>query len=181
MTMTIDDRLRHDLPQIAEAIETTPRPPQPVETSRRTRRLVIGGLIGVATLSGGVAIAASLLQTTPAGTSAEPNGEPAEGVTPSYPTNQRGQTYGDPGNEILPDDYPDLLAVVATNGRHGFVERALLDEATGANVSSPEEAVEWQRRQDEQGGKTIYLPVYESDGNTVVGEFPVTTSRASQP
>jgi len=66
------------------------------------------------------------------------------------------------------DDYPDLLHVEATNGKTGYVDRHLLDELTGANVSSPEEAVEWQRQQDAAGPSVTYIPVYESDGTTLI-------------
>lgn len=58
----------------------------------------------------------------------------------------------------------------ATNGLEGYVYRDELDEATGINMSSPEEALKWQRQ---TAGTTVDLPVYESDGSTLIGEFVI--------
>jgi hypothetical protein len=78
-----------------------------------------------------------------------------------------------------------LLQVQATNGttngRVGYVDRHLLDELTKANVSSPEEAVDWQRQQDAAGPGVILIPVYESDGTTVIGEFPISRTTTIPP
>lgn len=64
----------------------------------------------------------------------------------------------------------------ATNGKEGYVLKATLDEITGANVASPQEAVEWQQRQDAATWNATDLPVYESDGVTQIGVFQVTRS-----
>jgi len=82
--------------------------------------------------------------------------------------NDRGQTYGSSGA----GEEPDLVAVVATNGRQGYVDADELADATGSslNFASPEEALRWQ---DERAVKVVVVPVYLSDGVTRVGDFVV--------
>lgn len=80
--------------------------------------------------------------------------------------NARGETYGVAGD----GPEPDLIAAMATNGRQGYVRRTELDSAAGANPSTPAEALAWQ---DAHAGETFFIPVYESDGETVVGSFRV--------
>ncbi len=88
-----------------------------------------------------------------------------------FGANERGQTYGASGTGT---GEPDLVAVVATNGREGYVDRAELDEATGetaaAGFTSPEDALRWQ---EERAGKIFMIPVYASDGVTKIGVFEV--------
>ncbi|CAM3606843.1 hypothetical protein OCAE111667_17960 [Occultella aeris] len=79
--------------------------------------------------------------------------------------NSSGQTFGTSGG---PQGEPDLIAVIATNGRTGYVSQESLDEASGAHVANPEEVLAWQ---EENAGTIIVLPVYESDGTTQIGEF----------
>ncbi|HWC21262.1 MAG TPA: hypothetical protein VG502_03085 [Flexivirga sp.] len=89
-------------------------------------------------------------------------------------------TYGvtnDRGQE------PDLIAVVATNGKQGYVHAAELD---GPAPTSPAQAQKWSR-QDQ--GHIHSVPVYASDGTTKIGDFDVPgiartgapTSRTQQP
>jgi hypothetical protein len=65
------------------------------------------------------------------------------------------------------------MEVKATNGRLGYVDRALLDELTGANVANPEDALAWMRELTGYSTPTIEIPVYEADGTTQIGVFPV--------
>ena len=92
-----------------------------------------------------------------------------------FPTNAAGLTYGDPGSDVAPEGLPDLVLVQATNGRKGYVLSRVLNEVTGASVSSPAEAVAWQRRQE---GRTasVFIPVYDQTGTVVIGEFEVAAS-----
>lgn len=87
-----------------------------------------------------------------------------------WATNESGQTYGVEN----PNGIPDLIAVVATNGRQGYVHRAELEEADGTaaarEFTSPEDAIRWQ---EERAGKTFTVPVYEADGTTQIGEFVI--------
>lgn len=80
--------------------------------------------------------------------------------------NENGDTYG-----VRNDSgYPDLLAVVATNGRLGYVYNDDLEHATGGDANTPEEALQWQQN---HGNEQQSLPVYKSDGVTQVGEFVI--------
>ncbi|WP_109474327.1 peptidase M56 family protein [Ornithinimicrobium cavernae] len=78
--------------------------------------------------------------------------------------NAKGETYG-VQNE---NGEPDLIAVTATNGEFGYAYVADMNAAYGPEPTSPEHAY---RMQEEREGQTVSIPVYESDGETVVGEF----------
>lgn len=125
-------------------------------------------------LAGGAACARSVL--VPAGVATEEGGGPAPAVTLEYPTNAAGQTYGSLSDSVLPEDEPDLILVQATNGQEGYVLKETLDEVTGANVSSPKEAIAWQQRQETAAWDSITIPVFESDGVSQIGSFEVTRS-----
>lgn len=84
----------------------------------------------------------------------------------AWGVNANGDTYG--AHNRRGD--PDLLAVVATNGRHGYVYSAELEHASGGDVSTPEQAREWMENQPDG---PVFIPVYESDGKTVIGRFGI--------
>jgi hypothetical protein len=130
-------------------------------------------------LLGGSALADELIlqDLVPAGLATTRDGTPAPSRQPAFPTNEAGQTFGSPDESVLPKDWPNLILVQASNGAAGYVEKAVLDELTGANVSNPAEAVAWQAAMDKATWDTIEIPVYLSDGETVVGGFPVTRSQ----
>jgi len=81
--------------------------------------------------------------------------------TTAWGVNARGQTYG----VANANGTPDLVAVIATNGKPGYAyaNQVLRDKPT---ATSPADAV---------GGRDNRKPytvlVYESDGETVIGEF----------
>lgn len=83
-------------------------------------------------------------------------------VNPGYEVNEAGQSFGSSAG-MAHDDEPDLIEVIATNGAVGYVEKA---DLYGIDPESPAEAVA-----STTGERAI--PVYESDGSTVVGEFIV--------
>jgi hypothetical protein len=66
------------------------------------------------------------------------------------------------------------LAVLATNGTPGYVYRTELEEADGTaamtTFKSPADALAWQEARQ---GKSISVPVYDTTGKTVVGEFVI--------
>lgn len=130
-------------------------------------------------LLGGSALADELIpqNLVPAGLATTRDGTPAPSADPTFPVNEAGQTFGSPDESVLPENWPDLILVQASNGAAGYVKKAVLDEVTGANVSNPEEAVAWQEAMDKATWDTIEIPVYLSDGETVVGGFPVTRSQ----
>jgi hypothetical protein len=80
-----------------------------------------------------------------------------------WAVNANGNTYG-VANE---NGSPDLTAVVATNGRTGYV---YTNDLNGPLPTSPAEAL---AQQEANEGKTRVFPVYKSDGETKVGEFEV--------
>jgi hypothetical protein len=86
----------------------------------------------------------------------------------SWATNPHGDTYG----VINTDGTPDLIAVVATNRKEGYVFATDLAHADGSdqNFTSPEQALKWQR---ERQGKTMSIPVYLADGTTRIGTFEI--------
>jgi hypothetical protein len=75
-----------------------------------------------------------------------------------WATNDNGDTYG-----MVKEDgsQPDLLSAYARNGRLGYVFTSDLDEDRPTSLTEP--AVTTARS----------IPVYESDGETVVGEFVI--------
>lgn len=85
-------------------------------------------------------------------------------------TDPDGLTFG----SIVGGETPDLVAVVATNGREGYVRRTDLEDADGTTAArsfrSPADALAWQ---EERGTTSITIPVYASDGRTVLGDFVV--------
>ena len=86
--------------------------------------------------------------------------------TTAWGTNSKGESYG------LQNDQgaPDLVAVMATNGRQGYV---YADDLDGPVPSSPEEAIAWQ---EQRAGEVVTLPVYLLDGETQIGEFTLSPS-----
>lgn len=126
--------------------------------------------VGCLTLGSTAALAAARSDD---GVSLKPDG-PVVSIHASFPVNAAGQTYGRSGGALDPTQEPDLILAEATNGKVGYVEKEALDEATGANVASPEEAIVWQEQQAARG--PVEIPVYESDGRTVVGAFQIQPS-----
>ena len=89
-----------------------------------------------------------------------------ESNNPDYPVNEQGQTYSHApyGTGIVQD--PDLMEALGTNGVQGYVKTTDLNEPS---FFSPEEAIAFQEANKD--GRSI--PLYESDGTTVIGEFIV--------
>jgi len=120
------------------------------------RLTVVGAAFGLALvgLAAGSAVAGGLLT-------------PADGAaTPSYATNDAGLTYGSLADAHSPETEPDLILVETVDGKTGYAYKKDLDEASGANVQSPEEAARWEPR-------TTEVPVYLADGSTRIGVFVV--------
>ena len=104
--------------------------------------------------------------------------------TTDWAVNTDGKSYGAQNEKGA----PDLTAVIATNGIPGYVFTSELEDATGTaaikTFKTREEALAWQ---EARRGKTFSVPVYDSTGKTVVGEFVVsngegeTTDRTALP
>lgn len=86
--------------------------------------------------------------------------------------NAKGETYG-----VMNDQgEPDLQLVVTTNGATGYAYTRDLNNAGGPPPTDPAEAAERSRALT----VGVPVPVYESDGETLVGQFIVGgDSRAS--
>ncbi len=84
---------------------------------------------------------------------------------PRYSVNENGQTYGEGPFPAGKDQEPDLIKAIGENGVAGYIKNS---DVT-ASVSSPEEAIAHQKEIEEIGYKSI--PLYESDGTTVIGEY----------
>ena len=80
--------------------------------------------------------------------------------------NAKGETFG-VHNE---NGEPDLIRVIATNGQFGYAYVAEMNAADGPEPTSPEHAL---KMQEERAGAMVSVPVYESDGETVIGEFRI--------
>lgn len=75
--------------------------------------------------------------------------------------NANGDTYGTSATGLS----PDLVLVIATNGQRGY---AYATDLAGPEINNPEEALGYM---ESMKGTTLTVPVYESDGETVIGEF----------
>lgn len=82
----------------------------------------------------------------------------------AWGVNVKGETYG-VENE---NGTPDLIAVVATKGKFGYAYNEDLKKAAGPEPTSPEDAL---AQQEASKGKAFSVPVYEPDGETLIGEF----------
>ncbi|MBW4078103.1 MAG: peptidase M56 family protein [Acidobacteria bacterium] len=88
-------------------------------------------------------------------------------VTTSWGVNAIGETYGVTNQQGT----PDLIAVVIDQGQtQGYVESSELNCASGGDVTSPAEALAWDKVSQ---NRNVSIPVYESDGTTVIGTFIV--------
>ena len=84
-------------------------------------------------------------------------------VTTHWRINASGQTYGVQNQ----NGTPDLMAVVVDQGKtQGYIEASELNCASGGDVKSPAQALAWDTQ-----NRNISIPVYESDGTTVIGTF----------
>lgn len=97
----------------------------------------------------------------------------------AWGVNANGETYGGHHRER---GEPDLIAVGVdtTSGNLGYVRRAeLYAAAEPFGPTSPAHALRMQREREAAPPGTI--PVYESDGVTVIGSMPLTSGSARTP
>lgn len=141
--------------------------------------LWIGAIAGVAAVgaTAGGALASSPTIWAPQGLSAA-GSQPAP--KPSFPVNDSGSTFGSLGDATSDESSPDLILVVATNGKEGYVRKGDLADADGstaaAEFKSPEDAIAWQTANQ---GVDHTIPVFSEDGTTQIGEFRVKGPGAS--
>ncbi|MFT4279956.1 hypothetical protein [Microbacterium sp.] len=91
----------------------------------------------------------------------------ADGVVPgTRGVNDSGRSYGYLDGSDIPT--PDLIEVIATNGKIGYVYSADMNAA----LSPPPGAKPEDLAQNRSNGVKA-IPVYLTDGITRIGEFPV--------
>ncbi|GED61533.1 peptidase [Brevibacillus formosus] len=83
-----------------------------------------------------------------------------------YDVNSKGETYGSLLLENIIGEEPDLISAVGTDGVEGYVRA---DDLTP--VTSIKEALE----QTIENGEVRTIPLYDVDGETVIGEFKLET------
>lgn len=86
----------------------------------------------------------------------------------AYERNDSGETYGklvdsQSAIERYMKKEPDLIAVIATNGKEGYVKKT---DFFPNLPRDPNEALE-----QESANTDNVIPVYKTDGVTVIGEF----------
>lgn len=128
----------------------------------RPTRLVIC----IVTLAAGVTVGAVAASAA----SADPQPKPpskSQALAPHYPRNASGMTYGSNRDATSPDNLPDLILAITTNGKEGYVKRL---DLLGTMPKNPQDAV---RMQSTPNLHNRHIPVYDQSGNTVIGEFVV--------
>ncbi|MGM0880723.1 MAG: hypothetical protein ACQEXQ_06725 [Bacillota bacterium] len=85
----------------------------------------------------------------------------------NYPKNKNGQTYGSATDATSPETGPELISAIGVDGTKGYV---LKKDVEGELPKSPEEAIAKQNSRS-PGGRDI--PLYDVDGETVIGVFHV--------
>ncbi|WP_052475958.1 sigma-E factor regulatory protein RseB domain-containing protein [Cohnella kolymensis] len=93
--------------------------------------------------------------------------EPRSVPVPSFPTNENGQTYGSASDATSPETEPDLIKAHGVDGTEGYVLKTDLD---GEMPRNPQEALAQQESRP-AGGRDI--PLYDVDGETVIGVFHI--------
>lgn len=90
-----------------------------------------------------------------------------------FPTNSNGQTYGSAALAETAEEEPDLILAQGIDGTQGYVKSADLN---GDMPKSPEEALVKQRANAlrYRNGERM-IPLYASDGKTVIGKFRIST------
>lgn len=83
-----------------------------------------------------------------------------------FPKNESGLSYGSATHATSPDNEPDLIEAWGIDGTLGYV---LKSDLYGKKPKNPEEAITMMKQQQKAGDRAI--PLYESDGKTVIGTF----------
>ncbi|AXH34378.1 hypothetical protein DVJ78_02140 [Humibacter sp. BT305] len=86
--------------------------------------------------------------------------------TTAWGVNEHGQTFG----VVNENGTPDLVAVIATNGRQGYAYSSDLDDVTNL-PTNPDDAAGYHPEPRD-------IPVYERDGTTKIGDFVTTPGTA---
>ncbi|WP_340028403.1 hypothetical protein MHB71_30570 [Paenibacillus sp. FSL H7-0940] len=88
-------------------------------------------------------------------------------ITSLYPKNKNGQTYGSNIYASSPETEPDLILAMGVDGTEGYLLKKDMD---GEQPKTPEEAIAIQNSRSPDGWD---IPLYDKDGETVIGVFHV--------
>jgi len=88
-------------------------------------------------------------------------------ITSLYPKNKNGQTYGSSVYATSPETEPDLILAFGVDGTEGYL---LKKDMEGELPKTPEEAIAMQNSRSPEGRD---IPLYDKDGETVIGVFRV--------
>ena len=87
--------------------------------------------------------------------------------------NSSGETFGSELAATSYEDRPDLIAATGVDGTEGYVRKTDLD---GEMPSSPEEAVKLMHSPEYLYTARV-VPLYDSEGKKVIGEFRIDPPR----
>jgi len=90
-----------------------------------------------------------------------------------YQTNANGQTYGSAADVILDEMLPDLILVIGVNENEGYVYASELNADKPSNPTEVVAYLEKLQEMKDNGIFSIIIPVYESDGETIIDEFVI--------
>lgn len=130
--------------------------------SRTVRRLVLGAAAVVLAGAGGLAVSAAAVASMAGDESSAPL------QSRDFPVNASGETYGSAAGAAKD---PDLIRASGDIGVEGYIRASDLN---GPVFSSPEEAVAHQEAHNTLDERQI--PLYASDGRTVLGMFTVSAT-----
>lgn len=149
---------------------------QSMRLLRRRTLIMVGVGLALALTVVGSAVASQVLEAPWNVTPDDPDQPYIEMAVPDYPVNDDGLTFGSSLAAPSIETQPDLILVVTSDGREGYVYRDALLDATGHNVTSPAEALAWQEREESRRQSTQRpptIPAFDADGKTVIGEFVI--------
>ena len=84
-------------------------------------------------------------------------------VTTSWGVNAKGETYGVMNQQGTPD-----LIAANQGGTSGYIKSSDVNCAAGPKPTSPVQALQWQLAHQNE---SLSIPLYQSDGTTVIGTF----------
>lgn len=87
--------------------------------------------------------------------------------------NEDGFSYGSDFYANSHEDAPDLIAVWATNNKPGYVYRDEMNALIYGHPDIVQKEIDKRSDQMTEDGRGIGIPVYQSDGKTLVGEYIV--------
>ena len=103
---------------------------------------------------------------------ATPSNQPTQNIkaVAKFPVNKNGETYGSNSEVTNAEQEPDLILAQGVDGTVGYIKRADLEKGQPKN---PEEAVAYMKKM--QNSPPIKIPLYDADGEKVIGEFKLDT------